>query len=279
MAPKTNAVIIRRAKKPGHAQRHGGHWKVAYADFMTAMMAFFLLLWILSVSDKTKLEGIAEFFTPTEHPAGQPGGEGILQGSAMAEKKNVLKDPGEEAEAEEGASNPWAKLAEDSKRRENTPAPLGEALERAGQKFLENVSAQPALANLAGNLLVRQIEGQLVVDILDLGAEPMFESGSSKMTENMRLILRELVPTVMALPHPIKITGHSDQAMTEGAEDAWTLSGERAQAVRRELVALELDPKRFMLISGAADTRPLDPLNPSDPKNRRVTLELGSALD
>lgn len=279
MANKPNAIIVRRPRKVAHAGRHGGHWKVAYADFMTAMMAFFLLLWILSVSDENKLEGIAQFFTPTEHPAGQPGGEGILQGSALAEQENVLSDPAEEAKAEDGASNPWAKLAEESKRRDSTPAPLGEALEKAGQQFLENVSEQPALANLAGNLLVRQIEGQLVVDILDLGNEPMFELGSQTPTQALTLVLKALAPTIMALPHPIRITGHSETANDEAGKDAWTLSGDRAQTVRRELINLELPPTRFSLISGAGDTRPLDPLQPNNPKNRRVTIELGSALD
>lgn len=277
MAPKTNAVIIRRAKKPGHAQRHGGHWKVAYADFMTAMMAFFLLLWILSVSDKTKLEGIAEFFTPTEHPAGQPGGEGILQGSALAPEENVLSNPAEEQKTEEGSDNPWAKLAEDARRAEDKPAPLGDALEKAGQQFLQTLSSHSEMSNLAGNLLVRQIEGKLVVDILDLGDQEMFASGTSDPSENLRLVLKALAPTIIALPHPIRITGHSDQAQEEG--DSWKLSADRALAVREELIKQELDPRRLWLVSGAGDSRPLDPLHPSDPRNRRVTIELGSALE
>lgn len=279
MLSKNTPIIIRRPRKKAHGGHHGGHWKVAYADFMTAMMAFFLLLWILSVSDENKLEGIAQYFTPTEHPAGQPGGEGVLQGSALAEEKNVLSEPAEEMKAEEGAPNPWAKLADESKRRDSTPQPLGEALERAGEQFLQSMQSQPALANLAGNLLVRQIEGQLVVDILDLGAAEMFAAGTAEPSENLRAVLRALVPTVIALPHPIRITGHSDVPGSEGAVDAWALSGDRAQVVRRELVALGLDPRRFSLISGAADSRPLDPLAGPDPRNRRVTLELGSALD
>ena len=118
MAPKTGAVIIRKSKKPGHAQRHGGHWKVAYADFMTAMMAFFLLLWILSVSDKDKLDGIAQYLTPTEVIGGQSGGEGVLQGSAVAQEKTVLSAPATEEQAAEGAPNPWAELAEENKHKD-----------------------------------------------------------------------------------------------------------------------------------------------------------------
>ena len=277
MAPKTNAVIIRRSKKPGHAQRHGGHWKVAYADFMTAMMAFFLLLWILSVSDENKLEGIAQYFTPTEHPAGQPGGEGILQGSAISQEQNVLTNPAEEEMADQGAPNPWAKLAEDARREDPKPAPLGEALERAGEQFLQSLHSQPELANLAGNLLVRQIEGKLVVDILDLGEAEMFEGGTANPSDQLRAVLKALAPTIIALPHPIRVTGHSDLSADEG--DAWAISSQRALAVRQELISQELDPKRLWLVSGAGDSRPLDPLRPSDPRNRRVTIELGSALD
>jgi len=281
MAKKAAPVIVRRQKKPGHAPRHGGHWKVAYADFMTAMMAFFLLLWILSVTDKNKLNGIAQYFTPSENIAGQPGGEGILQGSAVAQDDNVLSAPAAESnKSDAGAPNPWADLANES-RRDATPAPLGEALENAGRQFLENIQNRAALSNLAGNLLVRQIEGQLVVDILDLGDAPMFSEGSEAPTETMMEVLKILAPTVIALPHPIRITGHS--ALTAAgeveSEDAWDLSGARAQAVRRALRDLGLPAGRFTLISGAGTSRPLDPLQPADPRNRRVTLELGSALD
>lgn len=278
MATNTKAVIVRRSKKPGHAQRHGGHWKVAYADFMTAMMAFFLLLWILAVTDENKLKGIAQYFTPTEHIAGQPGGEGILQGSAVAQDENVLSNPAEEMQADQGAPNPWAKLAENAKTDAPADAPLGEALERAGEQFLLSVKSQPELANLAGNLLVRQIEGQLVVDILDLGEGDMFAAGAGDMSENLQLVLQALAPTVIALPHPIRITGHSG-AGDEVAEDGWELSSMRAHAVRRELSRAGLDAARFSLVSGAGPSRPLDPLQPADPRNRRVTLELGSALE
>ena len=278
MANNSKAVIIRRSKKPGHAQRHGGHWKVAYADFMTAMMAFFLLLWILAVTDENKLKGIAQYFTPTEHIAGQPGGEGILQGSAVAQDENVLSNPAEEMKADQGAPNPWAKLAEDAKTDAPPEAPLGEALERAGEQFLLSVKSQPELANLAGNLLVRQIEGQLVVDILDLGEGDMFAPGEGDMSENLQKVIEALAPTVIALPHPIRITGHSG-AGDEAGGDGWELSSLRAHAVRRELSKAGLDGARFSLISGAGSSRPLDPLQPADPRNRRVTIELGSALD
>lgn len=281
MAKKAAPVIVRRQKRPGHAPRHGGHWKVAYADFMTAMMAFFLLLWILAVTDETKLNGIAEYFTPTDNVAGQPGGEGILQGSAVAKDENVLSAPAAETDkTQAGAPNPWADLAAES-RRDNTSAPLGEALENAGRQFLENIRNSAALSNLAGNLLVRQIEGQLVVDILDLGDAPMFGEGSGAPTEQMTEVLKVLAPTVIALPHPVRITGHSAQSADGGAEstDPWDLSGARAQAVRRALRDLGIPEARFTLISGAGTSRPLDPLQPADPRNRRVTLELGSALD
>ena len=278
MANNTKAVIVRRSKKPGHAQRHGGHWKVAYADFMTAMMAFFLLLWILAVTDDKKLEGIAQYFTPTEHIAGQPGGEGILQGSAVAQDENVLSNPSQEMKADQGAPNPWAKLAEEAESEAPPDAPIGEALERAGEQFLLSVKSQPELANLAGNLLVRQIEGQLVVDILDLGEGDMFAAGESTVTESLQLVLEALAPTVIALPHPIRITGHAGLGEDREA-DPWEVSSLRAHAVRRELDKAGLDPARYSLISGAGSSRPLDPLQPQDPRNRRVTIELGSALD
>ena len=282
MAKNTTTVIIRRPRKSGKHERHGGHWKVAYADFMTAMMAFFLLLWILSVTDKTKLDGIAQFFTPTENIAGQPGGEGILQGSAMSQEQNNLDAPAEEAQSESGAPNPWASLAAESKRPSNAPAPPGEALEKAGEQFLEQVSNQPALSNLAGNLLVRQIEGQLMIDIVDLGDEPMFEAQSAEPTPNMLLVLKTLAPTIRALPHPIRVTGHAErQTILPGttAQDLAELTTSRALAVRRILLAEGLDPLRFSLVSGAGDHAPLDTMRTGDPRNRRVTIELGSALE
>lgn len=285
MAGKNDAIIIRRSKKAHKHARHGGHWKVAYADFMTAMMAFFLLLWILSVSDETKLEGIAQYFTPSEQIAGQPGGEGVLQGAVLSEQETIHSEaPPEKAEEENssaGAANPWAELAEESGRKDTTKAPAGEALEKVGDHILEQFQNQPALASMAGNLLVRQIEGQLTVDILDLGENEMFAAGKSTPTPELMLILQGLAPTIIALPHPIRITGHTDGDAKEAddAPDNWELSGERAQEVRKILVSNDFDPKRFSLISGAGGSRPLDPLQPDDPRNRRVTIELGSALD
>jgi len=281
MAAKNSAVIVRRSKKPGHAQRHGGHWKVAYADFMTAMMAFFLLLWILAVTDESKLDGIAQFFTPTENVAGQPGGEGILQGSAIAQDQNVLSAPSQEQKASDGAPNPWAELAAASQKPSDVVMESGEALERAGEQFLESVQNQPAIANLAGNLLVRQIEGQLVVDIIDLGNEPMFEAGSAQPADNLSLVIKALAPMIRALPHPIRVTGHTDRLdpNLNPDVDAWAMSAQRGLAVRSLLIAEGLAPMRFSLVSGAGDSRPLDPLKPMEANNRRVTIELGSALD
>lgn len=285
MAGKNDAIIIRRPKKGHKHARHGGHWKVAYADFMTAMMAFFLLLWILSVSDETKLEGIAQYFTPSEQIAGQPGGEGVLQGAVLSEEETIHNEappePAEQEKSSAGAANPWAELAEESQRKDMSKAPAGEALEKVGEQILEQFHNQPALASMAGNLLVRQIEGQLTVDILDLGDNEMFAPGKATPSPDLLLILQALAPTIIALPHPIRVTGHTDGDTKEAddATDNWELSGARAQEVRKILVQNELPPDRFSLISGAGGSRPLDPLQPEDPRNRRVTIELGSALD
>lgn len=278
-APNSRPIIIKRKKKVVHGH-HGGNWKVAYADFMTAMMAFFLLLWILSVSDKKKLDGIAEYFTPAAVPLVDIAGydpEAAIAREADVEKPPLpdvatpdkpAPAPAEEAAGKSGP-NPWAAF-------ETPDSPETDPVATA-QAALEDTMAQGnPLESLAGNLMVARTPDGLVVQIVDLGESPMFRSGSAEVTDVLGRVLRELSGVIATAPLSVSITGHTDSSPYRGnpGYGNWELSADRANAARRTLEEAGVRPDRLRSVSGLADVQPLFPENPKDARNRRITIKL-----
>lgn len=279
--------------------RHGGAWKIAYADFMTAMMAFFLLLWLLSFSDEDKLTGIANYFKPSEITLTNLGGQGVMGGSSSAEDDLLgesipsaeaeevdstdLSAPGEKdaeespqehenapsAAAGAGAENPWARLV----KKESEVAPTG-AVSRMTSSIKERLSPY------AETVRVHEKDGNIVIDILDLSQSPMFVSGSAELTEANIAVAREIAAILAAMGGTIVITGHTDSAPYTAANgySNWELSADRANSVRRAIVSMGVEPNRIVRVSGVADTSPLDGSSPDAPENRRVSIEIASGV-
>ncbi len=290
--PTSNArpIIIKRRKKVA-AGHHGGNWKVAYADFMTALMAFFLLLWILSVSDKEKLVGIADYFTPAAVPlvdiAGYDPEAAIARDAKVDEpplpdaamQDSPALDP--PADASGQATNPWSTFVEriPPAPSDATSAPAEVAVDQmaAAQAALEDTMAKGnPLESLAGNLMVARTPDGLVVQIVDLGESPMFQSGSAEVTEVLDRVLTEFSTVIGGVPMVVNITGHTDSIPFRGnpGYGNWELSADRANAARRALEAAGVPADRFRSVSGLADVTPLIPENPEDARNRRITIEL-----
>jgi chemotaxis protein MotB len=296
MASQSNSrpIVIKKVKKVvgGH---HGGNWKVAYADFMTAMMAFFLLLWILSVSDVQKLSGIAEYFTPASVPlvdiAGfDPAAEPVRDEVEVeppvpdvAQQENAPLDPPPNATGK--AANPWAAFEEaDSQVASDTQPPKAEADPGkvadpvgAAQAAIEETMAKGnPLESLAGNLMVARTPDGLMVEIVDLGESPMFQSGSAEVTEVLGRVLKEFSTVIAEAPMAVIITGHTDASPYRGRAGYgnWELSADRANAARRTLEEAGVPADRFKSVSGRADVEPLIVEDPKDPRNRRITIEL-----
>ena len=298
------AIIIRRYDDATDHGHHGGAWKVAYADFMTAMMAFFLLLWIVGSTTKDQLNGIADYFTPAKVSMTAKGGIGALGGTAlgpsgimsgsngMAKPKGMEparpdpQPPARPAPAAPAASAPAA--APEAK---DKPAAvvtvvkpvavperqLDEArFRQVQQEIVSAMRAEPDLQPLLNNVQFRQTPEGLQIEVVDQAGRALFASGSAKIEGPTLLLMQKLARVIATLPNRIRISGHTDSVpFAEGAgHDNWDLSSERANATRRVFVSAGVTEGRITRISGVADTEPLKPEDPRDPSNRRITVLL-----
>jgi len=310
-------IIIKKSDDDHDHDHHNGGWKVAYADFMTAMMAFFLLLWIISAADEKQLQGLAEHFTPTE-ANNLRGGEGFLRGQVFGpdgvysglegdsfqinppsfgqeEPRSPTDEGAREGDprvvveyivassqdymAEQDQLTPASHLAYDD---ENDPAWLAlladrtEKLDGVAEDISEAVEANAALVELDYDLRVDRTQDGLLVQILDQEGRPMFASGSARISDTTRELLRVIGLAVADLPYPIMITGHTDAVpfTNDVNYGNWELSADRANAARRALVSAGVAAERIVRVSGVAYTKPLNAAVPTAPENRRLTVLL-----
>ncbi|RUR31003.1 motility protein MotB [Vreelandella andesensis] len=253
-------IIIRR-KKVVHAH-HGGAWKIALADFMTALMALFLVMWILSVSDDETRRSVAEYFsTPliTAMTSGdRSGSTQVIPGGGP----DPTHSDGERARIDVlQHSRPSAQ----ERRFFND---LQERIERA-------IEQDPELRQLRSQMRFDLTREGLRIQLLDTEQRPMFELGSNQVAPYMRNLLRTMAPLLNELPNVLSISGHTDSVPYAGGYRGysnWELSNDRANASRRELVAGGLDPDQLLRVSGFADRVRLPDTAPTDPVNRRIEL-------
>ncbi len=265
-------IIIKKIKKGGHGH-HGGAWKVAYADFVTAMMAFFLLLWLLSSSSKATLEGLSEYFTPTQ---GIKDNMGIgFKGGIAPTKDGISKsnqaNPGivtGRAPTGSVSDNPDNQAQSDAEADDNMFKEGAKSLEQAFQKeedlkeYLDNVSATVTPEGLR-------------IDITDNDKYAMFERGTPSLTEHGRKVLTAISKIVNKMPNFMAIYGHTDASPAEnGKQDYtnWELSSDRAQAARRFMLKAGVEAERPKKVIGMADKELFTPNEPRGPKNRRISV-------
>jgi len=245
-----NAVIIKKVKKVTAAGHHGGAWKVAYADFVTAMMAFFLLLWLLSMTSDEKRARISEYYNHfslyTESGSSfMSGSDDDIFKSTTAGKEKVLTE----------------KVGDDE---------AAEDIEEALNKAIAN-----KLGDLEEQVLVEKVQDGIRIHLTDNEGSTMFERGSNKMTPKAKAVLSVIAENIKSLKNRVSIEGHTDAMPFAGKNYSnWELSTERASAARRELEANGLDPKRLVSVAGFADTDPLIENDPNDARNRRISIIL-----
>ncbi|RTR04428.1 flagellar motor protein MotB [Halomonas nitroreducens] len=254
-------IVIRRKKVvKGH---HGGSWKIALADFMTALMALFLVMWILSSASREQREGVAEYFS-TPLVTAITGGEG----AAMS--MNVIPGGGPDPVFAEG------ERARIDLRERSRPSDRQRKAFRNLQRRIETaIDADPELKSLRDQLRFDMTPEGLRIQLLDTEQRPMFELGSVRVASYMRDLLRLMAPLLNELPNDLSISGHTDNlAYLNGYRgySNWELSTDRANASRRELVAGGLAPAKLLRVSGFADRVPMPDTAPSDPMNRRIEL-------
>jgi len=265
-------IIIKRIKKAGHAA-HGGAWKIAYADFVTAMMAFFLLMWLLGSTAKGDLQGIAEYFA-SPLKVTLMGGDGtgnsdsILPGGGRDLSKNSGQVDG--GDAERAAQLMGAQLARAEQARQDAVR-----LERLEKNMTDLINQNNKLSEYKSQIRVEKIPDGLHIQIVDEQNRPMFDVGSAMVKPYMRDILREIGAALGDVENRIVLAGHTD-ASPYGSGDRgysnWELSADRANASRRDLVAGGMPDNKLLRVQGLASSNPLLPENPLDATNRRISV-------
>ncbi|WP_135468300.1 flagellar motor protein MotB [Crenalkalicoccus roseus] len=317
-------IVLKRQEGGGHGH-HGGAWKVAYADFVTAMMAFFLLMWLLNATTEDQRRGIADFFAPANMLGQRSTGSGLpFGGRTLNSQGGLASDAGAvrlergpmpvaldiEEEAEGEAPNPGqgqgqipgpgqpAAHAREAAPEADAAGPGGEALprpealpeaelrdelerrerlalEQAAEQLRAAVRDDPALAELARQLLVEVVPEGLRIQLLDAERQPMFATGSAVPNERARALLQKVAQIAAALPNDLAIAGHTDATPFRGGERSnWELSADRANAVRRLLVETGIAEARIRTVAGYAERAPLLPDQPFAAANRRVAITL-----
>jgi chemotaxis protein MotB len=272
-AKKLQPIIVKRIKKGGHAA-HGGAWKIAYADFVTAMMAFFLLMWLLGSTTEGDKKGIADYFASPLKIAL------LSAGSGSGDSSHVLKGGGEDLTRTTGQ----VKRGEIESQRSTINLRVLKAeqiraeiarLEDLKFKVEQKIESNARLAGMRSQITLEMTADGLRIQIVDAEGRPMFASGSPEVQPHMRELLQALGGLLAEVPNRLTLEGHTDATPFPGGERGysnWELSSDRANASRRELLAGGLPDSQVLRVQGLASSVLHVPADPRAPANRRISV-------
>jgi chemotaxis protein MotB len=272
-AKKLQPIIVKKIKKGGHGH-HGGAWKIAYADFVTAMMAFFLLMWLLGSTTEGDKKGIADYFNSPLKIALLASGSGagdashVVKGGGQDLTRTTGQVKGGDVEAERSTIN-LHKLKQEQVRAEVA------RLEDLKKKVASAIAMNERLAAMAQQIKLDMTRDGLRIQIVDDQNRPMFASGSAVVQPYMRELLQEIGKVLTDVPNRLTLEGHTDSLPFPGGAAGysnWELSSDRANASRRELVAGGLADERVLRVQGLASSQPFDIGDPRAPSNRRISI-------
>ena len=270
---KLQPIIIKRVKKGGHAA-HGGAWKIAYADFVTAMMAFFLLMWLLGSTAKGELQGISDYFSSPLKVA-MAGGDGSGNSSS------VIPGGGNDLSKVHGQVRRSDSDSEKARRQSIDTARVERAKQDAQRiktlqaKIDALITENPRLNEYKSQIRIDVTPDGLQIQIVDDQNRPMFDSGSAMVKPYMRDILREIGAALNGVENRVSLAGHTDAVPYSNSDRGysnWELSSDRANATRRELVAAGMPDAKLGRVVGLAASDLLEPDNPRSAANRRITI-------
>jgi chemotaxis protein MotB len=280
-------IVIKKVKKVVGGGHHGGAWKVAYADFVTAMMAFFLLMWLLNTTSPEQKQGIADYFAPASISSSTSGSGGILGGTSLGDdgakadgKMSVIQQMAPEAPTEtnkDGQSTASASLdsASEEALRDALAKKEQDSFASAAQSLRQSLQDMPELAELSKQIMIDQTPEGLRIQLIDQDGRSMFKENSRDPNDRARILLRAVAKVINQLPNRITISGHtSASAIGKRADSDWALSAERADASRQVLRGAGVDEDRIYQVSGKANSEPLYADDPTLPGNRRISIVL-----
>jgi len=279
MADGDRPIMIKKVKKVIGGGHHGGAWKVAYADFVTAMMAFFLLMWLINTTSPEQKVGIAGYFAPASVSQSTSGAGGILGGTSLSDdnsrsrgSKDVLDRlvPQAPPSTEVGSSTSTA-----SGHGSETTRQEDQSMDTAAQSLRQAIQSMPELSELSKQVLIDKTPEGLRIQLVDQEGRPMFDGGSAKPNARARVLLKAVAQILNQLPNRVSIAGHTTaESGNTKTGNNWALSSSRADAARALLEESGLSRERIYQVAGKASVEPLFPDDPILPSNRRITITL-----
>jgi chemotaxis protein MotB len=272
--PPAPIIVVKKIIEAPHEAHHGGAWKIAYADFVTAMMAFFLLMWLVGATDEAKKRGLADYFTPTliEYRQNSAGANGILSGDSIVSAENYPHKAAQTGSRtivlprdatggmSEGAGPQWQET---------------ERFAQLKEELLRRIDSNPEVRDLKQHISFTQSDEGLRIDLVDNADYSMFEVGTDRFTAKAQKLVREVAQVISGVPNRVVVRGHTDSRPYVRGQvmNNWLLSTARAETTRTALERTGVLLPRFSRIEGVADREPFvsDRL---DPRNRRISITL-----
>jgi chemotaxis protein MotB len=288
-------IVIKKVIDDGHGGAHGGAWKIALADMMTAMMAFFLLMWLLGSSNADQRKSIADYFKPTSQSnvtmGKLAGSDGMFGGSSIIDTDgfpfsakqtgllNMVTPRSQGGPTENDPSPKGADSKEEGQDGENKAKAGGEAADKANfdkleKEIKESMAKNPKLEKLKDQVSFARDKDGLRIEIIDKADFAMFGMGTTTMTPRAQALISEVAKTLESMPNKVAIRGHTDSVQFANTDDRnnWSLSAERAEETRKIIEKKGIPSNRFAKIEGVADTAPYNPNDLKDPRNRRISI-------
>ncbi len=284
-------IIVKKIIDEGHAGAHGGAWKIALADMMTAMMAFFLLMWLLGASNADQRKSIADYFKPTSltksaitvnntsGSTGLMGGQSIIDETALPlaaaqtslfqvlqpRENTGSKDIDKDKEKSDALSQEEkARIASESDKSN---------FEKLEKELKEKLSQNSELAKLKENVVFSREKDGLRIEIIDKADFSMFGLGDTQLTPKSMALIEEISRSLAVMPNSIRVRGHTDaQAFAGTGRNNWSLSAERADITRQIMIRKGVEESKITRIEGVADKEPFVASDPLDSRNRRISV-------
>ncbi|MGH6870853.1 MAG: flagellar motor protein MotB [Rhizomicrobium sp.] len=289
-------VIVKRVKKGDHGGHHGGAWKVAYADFVTAMMAFFLLMWLINTTTPEQKRGIADYFAAQSISQTSSGSGGVLGGKVVGQDgvraggvvsiydkttpsapsdPTHSKDPAQKRGGSTDATGqaPASQVQSDDHLQRAVPSSQDRDFESAAESIRQAMQESPDIAALSRQVIVDQTPEGLRIQLVDQDGKPMFQPGSTEPMPYTKKLLETVAKVIDRLPNRVSISGHTSGSDGSGAAN-WEISAARANAARAIITGAGVQQDRIYEVAGKAGSEPLLPEDPNASANRRLSIVL-----